>query len=102
MVKCEYKKFTRTVTEDFLVSEKRYCDHCGKEITGRHYQTTTGHHDWGYDSIDSVKDKDYCCVDCLEQGLKQYYERSSGRYNSEYIKINHMNNADVEGETEYD
>lgn len=104
MIKREYENQTRTITQDFLVYEKRYCDHCGKEITGKHFQVTTGCNDWGKLSSASVVDKDYCSIDCLEHALRQYYEASINRKgpNTEYFEIQHVSDADVEGEIEYD
>lgn len=58
------------------------CDICGKELiakdkswndySSRYYEVTTGHHDWGNDSVDSVKTKDVC-PDCLIDYVKVFF-----------------------------
>ena len=60
------------------------CDVCGTEIAAdgswndsskRYYEVTTGHRDWGNDSIDSVKTEDVCPT-CLPNYIKKYFEES--------------------------
>lgn len=103
MVKREYKTLIRTVEEKIMVSEKRYCDHCGKEITGRHFHVFTGRNDFEIFDDESVRDMDYCGIECLEQALRQYYIRADGEdANTEFIDITYMSTAYVKGENEYD
>ena len=97
------------------------CDRCGKiiykhygkefELLKRnvrktservsYYLVTTGHHDWGNDSVDSINLKDIC-PSCLVNEYSDYVDRASKGFNSEYIKIEHENtyslDIDVEGE----
>lgn len=103
MIKTRYEIKTYTKTEKVMVSEKRYCDICGEEITGSYYEIMTGHHDWGNDSCDSIEHKDACSVKCLNDIFSQYCERAGkGRDNTEYIEIDHCRWADVKGEITYD
>ena len=100
-VKREYKEETRTVTDSFLVSEKRYCDVCGKEITGPFWEVTTGHYDWGNDSTDSIEDKDCCSVECLSELFDEYKHVSTvkdGLYNTQYFHVDHARYEFVKGE----
>lgn len=98
--KHEVKKYVKT--EKVLVSERRYCDHCGKEITGDHWKVTTGHNDWGYESPESVELKDICSKECLSVAFHEYCERSCGDDNSEYFEVYHYNDSDVKGDIKYD
>lgn len=99
-VKCEYKEETRTVTDRFLVSEKRYCDVCGEEITGPYWDVTTGHNDWGRDSADSIEKKDCCSVECLSELFDEYKhvsEVEDGLYNTQYFHVDHSRWENVKG-----
>lgn len=75
------------------------CDICGKLIASpekdelathyndkyRYYSVITGHHDWGYDSVDSIEHLDVCkdCVmDFVEECIKGGISKTSG-----YIEI---------------
>ena len=63
----------RMVEEKVVVERKLFCDKCGKEIKPGHYfKVTTGHEEWGNDSIDSIEDHDYCSYLCLEEALSDY------------------------------
>ena len=66
MINETYETKTYVKTESVLVSERLYCDICGKEITGPHWSVMTGHHDWGNDSVDSVQHKDACSGLCKD------------------------------------
>lgn len=104
MIKETYETKTYVKTESVLVSEKLYCDICGKEITGPHWSVMTGHHDWGNDSVDSVQHKDACSGLCLDRLFKEYVIKSSkddGAFNTEYIEIYHERTSGVRGKIEY-
>lgn len=100
----EIKK-TVTYTDEITLYSKRVCDKCGKVLEYRYnhkelvniskehmkveyYEVTTGHHDWGNDSIDSVEYHDYCPT-CVLQAIDEYYETTNGEINTNYIEINH-------------
>ena len=102
MVTRNYETKTYTKTEKVLVSEKRFCDCCGKEITGPFWKVTTGHHDWGNDSHESIEEFDACSTLCLSEMFNDYENRSEGEYNTEYIEVNHRVCAHVKGDVEYD
>lgn len=83
-----------------------YCDKCGKLIYKKTLSTnnynnpvqwfkvTTGHHDWGNDSVDSIETKELCC-ECIKSEFEQYHNyatKTNGEgniMNSEYIEIEH-------------
>lgn len=102
----EIKK-TVTYTDKITLYTKRVCDKCGKALEYRcnslakelvniskehmkveYYEVTTGHHDWGNDSIDSVEHYDYCPT-CVLQAMDEYYETTNGRDTTQYLEINH-------------
>lgn len=98
----------RVVTTDDVVV-KKFCDVCGEEIKiyggvaswnrcdprGRPYWTvkylsvTTGHHDWGNDSIDSVETHDICSTECLSNFMQEFYScfNRSNSTGTDYIHI---------------
>lgn len=102
MITEKYETKTYTKTERVLVSEKRFCDVCGKEITGPYWDIVTGHFDWGNDSCESRKNTDACSVECLLSEFKKYTERSAKRSNTEYIEIEHEMWNGVKGDITYD
>ena len=55
-----------------------------------YYEVTTGHHDWGNDSCDSINHF-HVCPSCLIKLYSSYVDRASGVDNTEYIKIEHHN-----------
>ena len=96
-----------TYTDEITLYSKRVCDKCGKvleylvngkvkglvniskeHVKVEYYEVTTGHHDWGNDSIDSVEYHDYCPT-CVLQAIDEYYEKTNGKNNTNYIEINH-------------
>lgn len=100
----------RTITQNVIVSKTCVCDVCKKLIferrfdpqyAGKHkvpvqwYRVTTGHNDWGNDSVDSVETMHVCSPECLNQVLHEFYDRSfhsntfPGINNSEYVEIEH-------------
>ena len=72
---------------------KTKCDICQKEIPNfdetrdlrksRYFEVTTGHHLWGNDSIDSIRDYNIC-PDCIQKFIKNYIENVENTY---YIDI---------------
>ena len=61
------------------ICNKITCDICGKVIADANhedyfYEVVTGHHDWGNDSVDSVKQFDICSDECLAKVFKDYIE----------------------------
>ena len=58
------------------------------------YEVMTGHHDWGNDSIDSIKNQDIC-TDCIDDVLAEFKDRASGD-TTEYINIDHCWNYNHE------
>lgn len=69
------------------------CDRCGKEIlpkpyrdrddSSKYYKVTTGHHDWGNDSCDSIEHRDIC-HQCIGNFTTEYFQ--DGR-DTAYIEI---------------
>lgn len=102
MIRYKYEVKTYTKTERVLVSEKRYCDCCNKEIVGPHWQVMTGHLDWGNDSVESIEHKDACSVECLITLFREYCDRSDHDNNTEYFEVEHERSSDVRGEISYD
>lgn len=103
MERIEYK--TKMVEQKTPYITRTYCDRCKKlvlkqiggaflkEYTGdifsvSYYSVTTGHHDWGNDSIDSIETK-VICRSCLTEEYADYVKRTSAGSNTEYIEINH-------------
>ena len=97
MIKTITRKVMKEVVED--ISSVGVCDICGKEFNYKpwygkdkiasYYHISTGHHDWGNDSVDSVESRDACCDECLlrftQEWLKYKYVIRS---NTAYIDIN--------------
>lgn len=92
------RKVTKEVEE--IIGTEIYCDVCHKKINdtkttlsnGYHplkwyYEVTTGHNDWGNDSIDSIEHKDICSVECLNKEYDKYLERTNNKFNSEYFEV---------------
>lgn len=104
MIKERYETKTYTKTEKVLVSEKMYCDVCGKEIKKNKpfYRVETGHYDWGNDSCDSRQHYDICGPECLSKVFAEYVKRSDDQFNTEYIEIEHNKWANVRGDISYD
>lgn len=83
---------------DTVVGEKLTCDICNKiiylkkeedekpEIDNPYYSTTTGHHEWGNDSVESIKCNDVCSDECLAVVMTEYMERVK-EYPSQYLNI---------------
>ena len=73
---------------------KTKCDICKKEIANynpteiekeksRFFRVTTGHHDWGIDSCDSIEYYDIC-TNCIQDFVKEYIKKVDG---TDYIHI---------------
>ena len=73
-----------TVTKDVFV--KMICDVCKKEIDTKkmHYDVTTGHREWGNDSIESVEHSDICSAKCLQEMVDWYLETGQ---ETQYLEI---------------
>lgn len=61
------------------------CDVCKNKITKTYYAVTTGHHDWGNDSIDSIEHKEIC-INCISKFTIEYLKENVKR-NTDYIEI---------------
>lgn len=61
------------------------CDVCSKKITEYYYDVTTGHHDWGNDSIDSIEHNEIC-LDCIYNFTTDYL-KGNNECMSDYIEI---------------
>lgn len=66
------------------------CDRCGKEINcldprGLYYRVTTGHHDWGAESCESVEKFDIC-PECIT-GFTGQYLKDNDDSDTAYINI---------------
>ena len=89
-VKKEYEVKTHTVTERVCISKITYCDICKKDIdTDKGYwELTTGHHDWGNDSVDSIEYFDICSEDCLRKKFDEYITKSGRNdWNTMYFEV---------------
>lgn len=68
------------------------CDCCEKIVPARsgyvheneYYDVTTGHHEWGNDSCDSIEDYDIC-PDCIGRFVTDYLNKTG--YASAYIEV---------------
>lgn len=60
-----------------------------KEIVpmGNYYKLTTGHNNWGNDSIDSIENKDICSDECLKQEFDNYINISTHKYGTAYFEV---------------
>ena len=80
------KEKTVEVTEKQRVVISLVCDVCGKEIpankftagkrnycTRKYMEVTTGHHDWGNDSIDSIEVHHICSTECMDKYMRNFY-----------------------------
>lgn len=118
MIETKYK--TAMVKQETEYISTCKCDRCGKVIFKHYgdefrdlsrnvqrnsrvsyYHVTSGHNDWGNDSVDSIVVSDIC-PSCLVNEYSDYVDRASKGFNSEYIRIEHENtyslDIDVEGE----
>lgn len=89
-VKKHYEVMTHTVTEEVCVGETTYCDICNKEINTNkgYWELTTGHHDWGNDSCESIEHFDVCSEICLMNKFSEYLNESGkDDYNTMYFEV---------------
>jgi len=92
------KIFGKTAEE--VVRKKRKveaieCDICSRIIQAdgdyrtvekrRYFRVTTGHHDWGNDSCESIEHRDIC-PECINKFVAEYLGESDGR-DTKYIDI---------------
>lgn len=101
------KKEKQMVELDVVVLKTCICDVCkktiytqrlnpdgtqaGKYITTQLYRVSTGHCDWGNDSVDSVDSYTICSPECLKSLMDEYYRQSfeSNLTNTWWVDINH-------------
>lgn len=101
------QKERRTVEQEIVVSVTCICDVCkkiiytqrlnpdgtraGKYTTTQLYRVSTGHNDWGNDSVDSVDNYTICSPECLKSLMDEYYRQSfeSNLTNTWWVDINH-------------
>lgn len=108
MIKKNYK--TKMVETDIVESTEIICDECNAVIAhftedGKVYKSyfddyfdvTTGHHDWGNDSVESIEERNIC-PQCLDKLYSEYKKLCLGRYNTRYIEINHLHTLPNRGE----
>lgn len=94
-------KLVSKEVEEVIKAEKRTvtgvrCDICGKELRykyrqnsdyleerPKYFEVTTGHHDWGNDSCESIQHKDIC-LECIVDFTSDYLSSASG---TEYIEV---------------
>lgn len=91
-IKKEYEIKTHTVTERVCVKETTYCDVCNGVIGNNedYWELTTGHHDWGNDSEESIEHFDICSETCLREKFDEYVRNSMERMggsNSMYFEV---------------
>ena len=89
-VKKEYEVKTHIVTEKVCVSEITYCDVCKRNINTNkgYWELTTGHHDWGNDSVDSIEHFDICSEICLRKKFDEYIKESGeDDWNTMYFEV---------------
>ena len=88
-IKKEYEVKTHTVTERVCTKETMYCDVCNSVIddNGAYWELTTGHNDWGNDSVDSIEYFDICSDACLKAKFVEYAKESgASEWNTMYFE----------------
>ena len=96
------KRLHQIVEKEVVVAKT--CDICGKQIEPTptppvgygdkripFFEITTGHHDWGNDSCDSIRVLHACSPDCLMKFVDEYVRKDFGEIHTEYIYIDHEN-----------
>ena len=63
-------KMTREVRREVV------CDNCNETIRedDGFFEVVTGHSRWGYDSIDSLETRHFCCKKCMNAFLDGYWK----------------------------
>lgn len=85
------REVKEVVTAKVRMLEGIKCDVCGKVIpakkykydSNKYFEVTTGHHDWGNDSCESIEYRDIC-PDCISGYVSDYLKDVDG---SEYIEV---------------
>ena len=105
----------RMVEQEVSISEICKCDVCKKKIYEKRlsepgfstygnrvewFDITTGHCDWGNDSVDSIKEWHACSPECVNSFMKDYYDHSYGKCgcNTHYINIEHRYGSTIKGD----
>ena len=90
-IKRKYEVKTHTVTEKVCVSTTMHCDVCDSVIDHEHesyWEVTTGHHDWGNDSCESIQYFDICSATCLRKKFDEYIKASEANDdNTMYFEV---------------
>lgn len=89
-VEKHYEVMEHVVVEKVCIGETTYCDVCKKMIdTNKGYwELTTGHHDWGNDSGDSIENFDVCSEICLMSKFSEYLNESEKNdWNTMYFEV---------------
>ena len=84
---------SEVVTEAYKVTKTLTgieCDICGRVIPAtwhnnesKYYIVTTGHHDWGYESVESISVEDLC-PDCVSARFSDFLANGSS---TAYFKV---------------
>lgn len=90
MIKTEKKIVTSQREEESVV--EAYCDFCEKplkltnedysncqkdsKVVGKCVNLTTSHRDWGNDSVDSIKDYQFCSIKCCLDWIIAHKKRT--------------------------
>ena len=106
MVKTDFE--VRTIRKNIVVCRTTICDGCQKILCRQYgeeykpnnepwrdytqdvefFEITTGHHDWGNDSCESIEHRTFC-RECLAKPIHEYLKRTYGGKDTEYIEIEH-------------
>ena len=90
-------KESRVKKINVVVGSECHCDVCGSLIFKKSetqvlscidgfWTLTTGHHDWGNDSCDSVMCFDLCSKECIQNKFDEYMDKCLGTY---YFELRH-------------
>lgn len=95
----EMKWVKKTVEVTVCEEGELTCDNCHKKIDvlntdGTFYNVVSGHHDWGNDSPDSVREHDACCDECLIEIVK-WWQNYWNDCPSAYIEIHRKRISDL-------
>jgi hypothetical protein len=71
------------------IRDRVQCDNCNAWIGNGvlYYDATTGHTEWGNDSIDSIETHQLCSSECVLEFLNGYFKNLRAEYPSAYIDI---------------
>lgn len=113
-------KEKQMIEQEVIISKICTCDICKKTIYHKKfdehetisarvigsksvqwYTVTTGHRDWGNDSVDSIETIYVCSPECLKSAVEDYCNRSfqitgPGIHNTEWMEIEHNYGATME------